>query len=136
LLMQEAGFSFASLADKKARWENGSNYVVFDRNVYGAQSYCYCPHTDAKAQNYAGAVIDVGALPEPAQPPAKAAKSRAKKQRQRDAAILDIADFDDLNAGPDNFIIADLRSALWFPAMLQKAWDNGAWIEQGYRLAS
>ncbi|MDI5800825.1 DNA primase, partial [Salmonella enterica subsp. enterica serovar Cerro] len=84
----------------------------------------------------AGAVIDVGALPEPAQPPAKAAKSRAKKQRQRDAAILDIADFDDLNAGPDNFIIADLRSALWFPAMLQKAWDNGAWIEQGYRLAS
>ncbi|EAM2971685.1 DNA primase [Salmonella enterica] len=136
LLMQEAGFSFSSLADKKARWENGSDYVVFDRNVYGAQSYCYCPHTDAKAQNYAGTVIDVGALPEPAQPPAKTVKSKAKKQRQRDAAILDIADFGDLNTGPDNFIIADLRSALWFPAMLQKAWVNGAWIEQGYRLAS
>ncbi|PNV02467.1 DNA primase, partial [Salmonella enterica] len=97
LLMQEAGFSFSSLADKKARWENGSDYVVFDRNVYGAQSYCYCPHTDAKAQNYAGTVIDVGALPEPAQPPAKTVKSKAKKQRQRDAAILDIADFGDLN---------------------------------------
>ncbi|MFA2170380.1 DNA primase, partial [Escherichia coli] len=100
------------------------------------QSYCYCPHSGAKAQNYAGAVIDVGALPEPAQLPAKAAKSKAKKQRQRDAAAVIDADFDDLSAGPDNFLIADLRSALWFPSMLQKAWDNGAWIEQGYRLAS
>lgn len=65
-------------------------------------------------------MIDIGALPEPAQPPAKTVKSKPKKQAQRDAAAVIDADFDDLSAGPDNFIIADLRSALWFPSMLQK----------------
>ncbi|EAP8457965.1 DNA primase [Salmonella enterica] len=136
MLMQAAGFTLVSLADKKARWESGGDYAIFDRNVYGAQSYCYCPHVGAKAQTYTGAVIDVDALPAPEQPPAKVVKSKAKKQAQRDAAAVIDADFDDLTAGPDTFIIADIRSALWYPAMLQKAYDNGAWIDQGYRLAS
>ncbi|WP_337063718.1 DNA primase family protein [Raoultella ornithinolytica] len=136
MLMQAAGFTLVSLADKKARWESGDDYAIFDRNVYGAQSYCYCPHVGAKAQTYTGAVIDVEALPAPEQPPAKVVKSKAKKQAQRDAAAVIDADFDDLTAGPDTFIIADLRGALWYPAMLQKAYDNGAWIDQGYRLAS
>lgn len=135
LLMQAAGFTFVSLEESRARWEKGTDYAVFDRTVYGAQSYCYCPHEGAEIQQHTGDAIDVSTLPEPAQPPAKAAKRRSKKQRQHDAAT-DVADFDDLTAWPDGFVIADLRSALWFPAMLQKAFDNGAWIDQGYRLAS
>lgn len=135
MLMQEAGFTLANLTGQKARWENSDNYLVLDRSVYGAQSYLYCPHVGAKSQLHAGAVIDVDALPEPAQPVA-APKSKAKKQAGHEASPETDADFDDLSIGPDTSVISDLRSALWHPGMLQKAHDNGAWIDQGYRLAS
>ncbi|STT96538.1 putative prophage protein [Klebsiella pneumoniae] len=135
MLMQEAGFTLANLTGQKARWENGSNYLVLDRSVYGAQSYLYCPHVGAKSQLHAGAVIAVDALPEPAQPVA-APKPKAKKQAGHEASPETDADFDDLSIGPDTSVISDLRSALWHPGMLQKAHDNGAWIDQGYRLAS
>lgn len=136
MLMQEAGFTLANLTGQKARWENGDNYLVLDRSVYGAQSYLYCPHVGAKSQLHAGAVIDVDALPEPAQPPAVAAKPKAKKPARHEASPETDADFDDLSTGPDTSVISDLRSALWHPGMLQKAHDNGAWIDQGYRLAA
>lgn len=135
MLMQEAGFTLANLTGQKARWESGSNYLVLDRSVYGAQSYLYCPHVGAKSQLHAGAVIAVDALPEPAQPVA-APKPKAKKQAGHEASPETDADFDDLSIGPDTSVISDLRSALWHPGMLQKAHDNGAWIDQGYRLAS
>lgn len=138
-LMTAAGFTFASLEESRARWEKGADYAVFDRTVYGAQSYCYCPHEGAETQLHTGDAIDVDALPSPAEPlegKTPRSKGKSKKQRQRDAAAADTADFDDLNAGPDEFVIADLRSALWFAPMLQKAYDDGAWIDQGYRLAS
>ena len=136
MLMQEAGFTLANLTGQKARWENGDNYLALDRSVYGAQSYLYCPHVGAKSQLHAGAVIDVDALPEPAQPPAVVAKPKAKKPARHEASPETDADFDDLSTGPDTSVISDLRSALWHPGMLQKAHDNGAWIDQGYRLAA
>ncbi|WKM73966.1 DUF927 domain-containing protein [Klebsiella oxytoca] len=135
MLIQEAGFTLTNLTGQKARWENGDNYLVLDRSVYGAQSYLYCPHVGAKSQLHAGAVIDVDALPEPAQPTVSP-KSKAKKPARHEASLEADAAFDDLSTGPDTSVISDLRSALWHPGMLQKAHDNGAWIDQGYRLAS
>ncbi|WP_323861206.1 DNA primase family protein [Xenorhabdus szentirmaii] len=36
----------------------------------------------------------------------------------------------------DEHVIADLRSALWHPEMLKQAYDNKAWVDNGYRLSS
>lgn len=135
MLMQEAGFTLANLTGQKARWENGGNYLVLDRSVYGAQSYLYCPHAGAKSQLHVGSVVDVDTIPEPAQPPTVAAKLKAKKPSRLSPEEID-ADFDTLSAGPDSSVITDLRSALWHPGMLQKAHDNATWIDQGYRLAA
>lgn len=136
MLMQAAGFTLVSVKDSRARWEKGDDYAVFDRTVYGAQSYCYCPHEGALHERYHGDPVDPDALPAPVQPRdggMTTSKGKSKKARQSDA---DAADFDDMNAGPDEFVMDDLKSALWFPKMLEKAYDNGAWIDQGYRLAS
>ncbi|EDR5177110.1 DUF927 domain-containing protein [Salmonella enterica] len=136
MLMQAAGFELISLADSRARWERGADYAVFDRTVYGAQSYCYCPHEGALSERYSGSAIDPDALPAPVRPrDAQGTTSKAKKPkaRKRDA---EAADFDDMSAAPDEHVIDDLKSALWFPKMLEKAWINTTWIEQGYRLAS
>ncbi|EBA0806630.1 DNA primase [Salmonella enterica] len=132
MLMQAAGFTLVSVKDSRARWEKGDDYAVFDRTVYGAQSYCYCPHEGALHERYHGDPVDPDALPAPVKP-RDTSKGKSKKARQSDA---DAADFDDMNAGPDEFVMDDLKSALWFPKMLEKAYDNGAWIDQGYRLAS
>lgn len=136
MLMQAAGFTLVSVKDSRARWEKGDDYAVFDRTVYGAQSYCYCPHEGALHERYHGDPVDPDALPAPVKPRDSGmttSKGKSKKARQSDA---DAADFDDMNAGPDSFVMDDLKSALWFPKMLEKAYDNGAWIDQGYRLAS
>ncbi|EJQ8321118.1 DNA primase [Salmonella enterica] len=136
MLMQAAGFTLVSVIDSRARWEKGDDYAVFDRTVYGAQSYCYCPHEGALHERYHGEPVDPDALPAPVEPRdggMTTRKGKSKKARQSDA---DAADFDDMNAGPDEFVMDDLKSALWFPKMLEKAYDNGAWIDQGYRLAS
>ncbi|HAK3334008.1 TPA: DUF927 domain-containing protein [Salmonella enterica] len=136
MLMKAAGFELIRLADSRARWERGADYAVFDRSVYSAQSYCYCPHEGALSERYYGSAIDPDALPAPVRPrDAQRTTSKAKKPkaRQRDA---DAADFDDMNAAPDAYVIDDLKSALWFPKMLEKACSDSAWIEQGYRLAS
>lgn len=137
LLMQKAGFTLASLKESRARWEKGADYAVFDRTVYGAQSYCYCPHEGALHERYEGEAIDPDALPLPGnlQKIARTttSKGNGKKTRQNDA---EAADSDDMSAAPDEYVIDDLKSALWFPKMLEKAYSNTAWIEQGYRLAS
>lgn len=136
LLMQAAGFTLASVKESRARWEKGADYAVFDRSVYGAQSYCYCPHEGALSERYNGSAIDPDALPAPARPrDAQKTTSKAKKTKARQNAA-DAADFDDMSAAPDEYVIDDLKSALWFPEMLEKASDNAAWIDQGYRLAS
>lgn len=136
LLMQEAGFTLASLEGDKAKWTKGDDYVVFDRSVYGAQSYFYCPHEGAKTAVYEGEVIDVDALPLPVTAP-KAKQSTSKAKGKKSAQQAAGVDFDALSASaPDEYTIADLRSALWHPAMLRKAFDNAGWITQGYRLAS
>ncbi len=136
MLMQAAGFELISVKGTHARWERGADYVIFDRNVYGAQSYCYCPPEGALHERYSGSAIDPDALPAPARPrDAQTATSKARKTkaRQNDA---DAADVDDMSAAPDAYVIDDLKSALWFPKMLEKAYSNSAWIDQGYRLAS
>ncbi|MDJ6849822.1 DUF927 domain-containing protein [Salmonella enterica] len=136
MLMQAAGFTLVSVKESRARWERGGDYAVFDRSVYGAQSYCYCPHEGALSERYSGSAIDPDALPDPARPrDAQTATSKAKKTKARQGDA-DAADFDDMSAAPDEYVIDDLKSALWFPKMLEKAYSNSAWIDQGHRLAS
>ncbi|HBE9179947.1 TPA: DNA primase [Serratia fonticola] len=139
LLMQLAGFALANIEGKKAKWVNGADHVVFDRGVYSAQSYFYCPDAGAESYQFTGEAVDVDALPLPVAPPKAekvASKGKGKRQRQRDAEAEDFDDWDSLDAGPDEFVIADLRTALWLPSMLEKAYCNGSWIDTGYRLAS
>jgi hypothetical protein len=122
LLMQLAGFALVSIEGKKAKWVNGADHVVFDRGVYSAQSYFYCPDAGAESYQYTGEAIDVDALPLPAAT-SKAekgtSKGKGKKQRQHDAEAEDFDDWGNLDTGPDNFLVADLRSALSFPK-----WQN------------
>lgn len=139
LLMQLAGFVLASIEGKKAKWVNGADYVVFDRGVYSAQSYFYCPDAGAESYQYTGEAIDVDALPLPVAPSKTekgASKGKGKKQRQRDAEAEDFDDLDALDAGPDNFLVADLRSALSFPKWQNPTDDYDTWIENGIRLSS
>lgn len=131
LLMLEAGFTLVSMNGKKSRWEHCDDYVVLDRSVYGAQSYLYCPHTGAKSQLHTGKAIDVDKLPLPV----TALESNKVKDKKTAKKGTD-GDFDLFPTIPDEYTIADLRSALWHPSMLQKARDNKGWIDQGYRLAS
>lgn len=133
MLMQSAGFSLANRDGHKARWEKGSDYVVLDRSVYGAQSYLYCPHEGASVQTYTGAAIDVGALP-PVEETLKATKPTSKAAGAKKAE--QVADFDDMDAEPDAFVIADLRSALSFPKWQNPSDDYETWIGNGIRLAS
>ncbi|TQI77974.1 uncharacterized protein (DUF927 family) [Serratia fonticola] len=135
LLMLEAGFTLASLEGEKAKWTKGDDYAVFDRSVYGAQSYHYCPHKGAVGKLYEGEVIDVDDLPLPLAAPdiGKTSKTKGKKAAPR--GIGD--DFDALNAGsPDEYTISDLRSALSFPKWQNPSDDYETWIGNGIRLAS
>ncbi|MDE9482992.1 DUF5906 domain-containing protein [Xenorhabdus bovienii] len=129
-LMQEAGFTFEGIKGEKARWVKDDNYLVFDRSVYGAQSYLYCPHAGAESNIYQGEVIDVDLLPLPVAALQSDKATRKKEPQQADEA--DFADFDLI----DEHVIADLRSALWHPEMLKLACDNKGWSDNGYRLAS
>ncbi|MBH2985583.1 PriCT-2 domain-containing protein [Serratia marcescens] len=134
--MLEAGFTLASLEGEKAKWTKGDDYAVFDRSVYGAQSYHYCPHKGAVGKLYEGEVVDVDALPLPLVAPdigKVTSKIKGKKTAPRD-----IGDgFDALNAGaPDEYTISDLRSALSFPKWQNPSDDYETWIGNGIRLAS
>ncbi|OTA18181.1 DNA primase [Xenorhabdus beddingii] len=129
-LMREAGFTFEGIKGEKARWAKEADYLVFDRSVYGAQSYLYCPHIGAESNIYQGEVIDVDLLPLPvAEPQSDTATSKKVSQQ------ADEVDFSELEL-IDEHIISDLRSALWHPEMLKQAYDNKAWSNNGYRLAS
>ncbi|WP_323861207.1 hypothetical protein [Xenorhabdus szentirmaii] len=82
-LMQEAGFALDSITGQKARWVKGSDYLVLDRSVYGAQSYLYCPHVGAESHLYHGEVIDVDSLPLPVtEPKSNKATSTTAKSKQ------------------------------------------------------
>ncbi|KLU14164.1 MULTISPECIES: DNA primase family protein [Xenorhabdus] len=129
-LMQEAGFTFDGIKGEKARWVKENDYLVFDRSVYGAQSYLYCPHEGAESNIYQGEVIDVDLLPLPVAKP-----QSDKSTSQKKAPVPDEADFADFEL-IDAHLIADLRSALWHPEMLKQAYDNKTWADNGYRLAS
>ncbi|CDH23208.1 DNA primase family protein [Xenorhabdus bovienii] len=130
MLMQEAGFTLESIKGEKARWVKDDDYLVFDRSVYGAQSYLYCPHAGAESNLYQGEVIDVDLLPLPVAEPQSEKPARNKTTPKSNEE--DFTDFDLI----DEYVIADLRSALWHPEMLKLACDNKGWSDNGYRLAS
>lgn len=135
LLMQEAGFTVASIDGDKARWVNGDDYVVFDRSVYGAQSYHYCPDIKAEAFTFDGEVINVDALPLPVTAPEDkkpTSTTRVKKNAQEAVAV----DSDPFPAMPDEFTVSDLRSALSFPKWQNPSDDYETWAANGIRLAS
>lgn len=133
--MQEAGFTVANIDGDTSRWVSGGDYVVFDRSVYGAQSYHYCPDIKAEAFTFEGEVINVDALPLPVTAPeAKKPTSttRGKKNAQEAVAV----DSDPFPAMPDEFTISDLRSALSFPKWQNPSDDYETWAANGIRLAS
>ncbi|WP_426576567.1 hypothetical protein ACP179_19495 [Xenorhabdus stockiae] len=125
-LMQEAGFTFDSFKGEKARWVKENDYLVFDRSVYYAQSYVYCPHVGAESATYHGEVVDVDLLPLPVTA-LQSDKATSKKEPQH----VDEADFSDIEL-IDEHLISDLRSALWHPEMLKQAQDNKTWSNNGY----
>lgn len=135
MLMQEAGFTLANLAGQKARWENGDNYLVLDRSVYGAQSYLYSPHTGAKSQQHAGAVIDVDVLPQPVAAPETKKPTNVAKSKKTDP-VDSGEDSDPFPAVPDEYTVPDLRSALSFHKWQDPSDDYDTWVGNGVRLSS
>ncbi|MFC0139679.1 hypothetical protein ACFFJN_06125 [Erwinia mallotivora] len=131
LLMQEAGFTIASIDGDTSRWVNGSDYVILDRSVYGAQSYHYCPDMKAEAFTFEGEVINVDARPLSVTAPGTST-TRGKKNAQEAAGV----DSDPFPTVPDEFTISDLRSALSFPKWQNPSDDYETWAANGIRLAS
>lgn len=134
MLMQEAGFTLASLNGQKARWENSDDYLVLDRSVYGAQSYLYCPHQGALANQYKGEAIDVDTLPRPTKVPDVKTTSTAKHRKTAQKAAGD--DSDPFPLAPDEYTMSDLRSALSSSEWQNPSDDYETWVGNGIRLAS
>lgn len=135
--MADIGLTLDSVDGSKATWTRGDDYLLLNRSVYGAQSFLYWPDSRARAMTFDGAPVDVDALSLPAAAPVtkrsaetKPKSANSKKPGPKADAVADFGEALDAHR------MTDLRSALWYPEMLKKAFDNAGWIAQGYRLAS
>lgn len=138
LVMIGAGFTHAGTDGLKSRWELGEDYVIFDRSIYGEQSYVYCPDAGAHHQRYEGEAIDVDALPLPVTPPKakKAASTANRKKTVQGGNDFEDLDDADIPPAPDEFTLSDLRDALMSKHWQNPSDDYDTWVANGLRLAS
>lgn len=125
LLMQQAGFRFAGTDGDKATWRKGDDYVVFDRSVYGAQSFLYCPDSNAETFTFDGVPLNVDKLPTPAK------SEKAKRKPATSTTSTDGLDETEIS----EYTFDDLRSALYHPPVLNLVTDYATRIRVGSALA-
>lgn len=116
---QELMDCFELLSDLAIKW---------DRSVYEPSHMVFAPHEGAKYESFEGTVIDVDTL---------LASDNTPVIEQVDLSTPDnddltrLVDLQNINAQT----FEDLRSALWYPKILNQAENYPSWVHMGNRLA-
>ncbi|MFS1539521.1 MAG: VapE domain-containing protein [Candidatus Phlomobacter fragariae] len=113
---QELMDCFELLSDLAIKW---------DSSVYEPSHMIFAPHEGAKYESFEGTVIDVDTLLASDNTPVIAHTEVNNDDLTR---LVDLENINDQT-------FEDLRSALWYPKMLNQAEHYPSWIDMGNRLA-
>lgn len=116
---QELMDCFELLSDLAIKW---------DRSVYEPSHMVFAPHEGAKYQSFEGTVVDVDTLLASDNTPVIEHIDVPKLDNDDLTRLVDLQNINDQT-------FEDLRSALWYPKMLNQAENYPSWVDMGNRLA-
>jgi hypothetical protein len=116
---QELMDCFELLSDLAIKW---------DRSVYEPSHMVFAPHEGAKYESFEGTVVDVDTLLASDNTPVIEQCDLPKPDNDDLTRLVDLQNINDQT-------FEDLRSALWYPKMLNQAENYPSWVDMGNRLA-
>ncbi|HGJ5863895.1 MAG TPA: ATPase, partial [Arsenophonus nasoniae] len=116
---QELMDCFELLSDLAIKW---------DRSVYEPSHMVFAPHEGAKYESFDGTVVDVDTLLASDNTPVIKQVDLPKPDNDDLTRLVDLQ-----NINEQTF--EDLRSALWYPKILNQAENYPSWVDMGNRLA-
>ncbi|WP_339053785.1 AAA family ATPase [Arsenophonus endosymbiont of Crataerina pallida] len=116
---QELMDCFELLSDLAIKW---------DRSVYEPSHMVFAPHEGAKYQSFEGTVVDVDTLLASDNTPVIEHIDVPKSDNDDLTRLVDLQNINDQT-------FEDLRSALWYPKMINQAENYPSWVDMGNRLA-
>ncbi|ASX26120.1 virulence-associated E family protein [Candidatus Williamhamiltonella defendens] len=116
---QELMDCFELLSDLTIKW---------DSSVYEPSHMVFAPHEGAKYESFEGAVVDVDTLLASDNTPVIEHTDVPKPYNDNLTRLVDLQNIDAQT-------FEDLRSALWYPKILNQAENYPSWVDMGNRLA-
>jgi len=116
---QELMDCFELLSDLAIKW---------DRLVYEPSHMVFAPHEGAKYESFEGTVIDVDTLLASDNTPVIEQVDLSTPDNDDLTRLVDLQNINDQT-------FEDLRSALWYPKILNQAENYPSWVDMGNRLA-
>ncbi|HGJ5854918.1 VapE domain-containing protein [Arsenophonus nasoniae] len=116
---QELMDCFELLSDLAIKW---------DRSVYEPSHMVFAPHEGAKYESFEGTVVDVDTLLASDNTPVIEQVDLPTPDNDDLTRLVDLQNINDQT-------FEDLRSALWYPKMLNQAENYPSWVDMGNRLA-
>ncbi|WP_339053080.1 VapE domain-containing protein [Arsenophonus endosymbiont of Crataerina pallida] len=116
---QELMDCFELLSDLAIKW---------DRSVYEPSHMVFAPHEGAKYESFEGTVVDVATLLASDNTPVIEQVDLPKPDNDDLTRLVDLQNINDQT-------FEDLRSALWYPKILNQAENYPSWVDMGNRLA-
>lgn len=102
--------------------------IKWDRSVYEPSHMVFAPHEGAKYESFEGTVVDVDTLLASDNTPVIERVDLPKPDNDDLTRLVDLQNINDQT-------FEDLRSALWYPKMLNQAENYPSWVDMGNRLA-
>lgn len=102
--------------------------IKWDSSVYEPSHMIFAPHEGAKYESFEGTVIDVDTLLASDNTPVI---EHADVPKTADDDLTRLVDLQNIN----DQTFEDLRSALWYPKILNQAENYPSWVDMGNRLA-